>query len=174
MDTNKTTGIVNEEIITEELSLQTDESASQPDQSADAPETNQPVSASVFVPEQEFCTPIQAANRMDKEPQYIYYLLRNNKVPAEHIKLWPKGDGTMRELLYESFFTWYENRGSFRAAGKKSAKVVIVQAAAAPAPVIDMDALMAMMAARLEASGDKKFKGLADAIKAANTGAVNA
>jgi len=165
MELNNTTGI----ITTEQEAMLRDESADLQDQSADAPEASQPV----VVPEMAFCTPIQAAKRMGKEPQYIYYLLRNNKVPAEHIKLWPKGDGTLRELLYESFFIWYDNRGSFRTftaaaaapKGSKNGPVTIIQ----QAPVIDMDAIMSMMAARLEASGDKKFKGLAEAIKLANS-----
>ena len=105
-------------------------------------------------------TPIQAATRLGKAPQYIYQLLRSGKVPAEHLVALPKGDGTMREVLQESFFTWFESRATGR-----------IGTAAAKNPVVTYqmtaDEMMIAMAARLEASGNKKFLGLADALKSA-------
>lgn len=108
-------------------------------------------------------TPIQAATRLGKAPQYIYQMLRNAKVPGEHIEMIAKGDGTYREMLKESFFEWFASRPSTagRPAGTssvKTEKVVIRQAT--------VDELLAAMALKLEATGDKKFKGLVDALKA--------
>jgi hypothetical protein len=157
------TNIVN----TEEIVLTDEQSAVQPDGQSAAVTPESPAVAAVAETEQAFCTPIQAADRLGKLPQHVYGLLRNKKVPAEHIKLWPKGDGTMRELLYESFFSWHDSRGNFRgnavSAPTKSAPVTIIQAA----PVIDYDKILVMMATKLESANNPKFKGLAEALKSA-------
>ena len=106
-------------------------------------------------------TPIQAATRLAKAPQYIYQMLRNAKVPGEHIEMVAKGDGTYRELLKESFFVWFESRAisAGRPATAKTSPVVVRQAT--------VDELMVAMAVKLEATGNKKFAGLAEALKTA-------
>lgn len=106
-------------------------------------------------------TPIQAATRLGKAPQYIYQMLRNAKVPGEHIEMIAKGDGTYREMLKESFFEWFASRAvsTGRLATAKTSPVVVRQAT--------VDELMVAMAAKLEASDNKKFKGLAEALKTA-------
>jgi hypothetical protein len=115
-------------------------------------------------------TPIQAATRLGKAPQVVYGMLRNKKVPAEFIVQMAKGDGTFRELLTENFFAWFASRPSVRTSGAPSTKlpaasaVVVTQASA--------EELMNLMAAKLEILGDKKFVGLAAALKAASNFSV--
>jgi hypothetical protein len=113
-------------------------------------------------------TPINAAKALNKAPQYIYQLLRDGKIPSEHLVAIPKGDGTMRELLKESFFVWFESRPSFRtaSAGRTVNPVETRQAT--------VDELLVAMAAKLEESGNKKFLGLAEALKTACASAVPA
>ena len=116
----------------------------------------------------DLSTPIQAATRLETAPQYLYMMLRNGKVPAEHLVSLPANNPKgVREMLLPSFFEWFATRPTRSSGTTKAAK----------APAVTLDDLMGQMAARLEATGNKKFAGLADALKAiqaGNTPAVEA
>ena len=105
-------------------------------------------------------TPIQAATRLAKAPQYMYQLLRAGKIPSEHLELVVVGDKA-REMIKESFFVWFESRAisAGRPATAKTSPVVVRQAT--------VEELMVAMAVKLEATGNKKFAGLAEALKTA-------
>ena len=109
----------------------------------------------------QLSTPIQAAARVGTAPQYLYQMLRNGKIPAEHLVALPKGDGTMREVMKPSFYTWFASR----ATGKIGTAVVHTKAAPVVTRQATVDELIDAMAIKLEASGNKKFAGLAEALK---------
>lgn len=116
-------------------------------------------------------TPIQAATALGKAPQYLYQLIRSDKIPAEHTAQFDKGDGTFRILLRDSFFTWYASRAANRVATstgstRNTASAVVTRQAT-------LEELMDAMAVKLEATGNKKFAGLADALKSIVTPAAS-
>ena len=112
-------------------------------------------------------TPIQAANRLGKAPQYLYGMLRNGKIPQEHIEIVVIGDKA-RELLKDSFFEWFASRPVTRSVEVGPDGVVTRKAKASKVEVRQMtaDELIAAMALKLEATGNKKFNGLVEALKA--------
>lgn len=112
-------------------------------------------------------TVIQAATRLEKAPQSLYLMLRNGKVPSEHIVAIQKPGGKMQEILKPSFFEWFESRGTARVGANH-----IMKAEGKPtaAGTITTDSLLMEMAAKLEATGNKKFSGIAEALFQALSG----
>lgn len=111
-------------------------------------------------------TPIQAATRLGKAPQYLYGLLRNGKIPQEHIHMMIVGDKA-RELLKESFFEWFASRPVTRTSevGPNGTVTKKVKASKVEIRQMTADELFIAMAAKLEAVDNKKFKGLVEALR---------